>query len=264
MKKRTRRKTNLKKRILLLLVSLSIFSVLCFYYNKNTNDHRVPVARQEEVPNIPNVSVSVVTEPLPVGTEESSKGISSNQSAKAEEVLPDPIVEMDFDITDIVKTIGNVNPDYIKIIEENLSLLPEELVQHFVSNGWKLYLTTEDIAKVYLGRKYESAMAVTVYSLKLIVIENREEAVKESVIHEFGHYLDYVLGFPSLSNEFHDFYVTEASTFKSNIPNASCVSDEREFFAETFYYSIVDLFKCTPKALQYVQFQLSVFLKGDV
>lgn len=153
----------------------------------------------------------------------------------------------------IVQSIGNVEQKYIDIVEEQLLTLPPVLVNMFINEGWQLCVTTEDIAHVYYNDKYSSVLATTEYKTKRIIIEDRDEAVIGSVQHEFGHFLDYISGKLCWSEEFKKIYIEEAPKFKANIENSSCVRDEQEFFAETFYYLIMDNSKCTPKAKEFIE-----------
>lgn len=154
----------------------------------------------------------------------------------------------------IVQSIGKVDSDYINTVEENLKFLPSFLVDSFMEHGWEIYVTTEDIAHTYFDDKYLKVRAVTMYTNKEILIEDREEAVGLlTVAHEFGHYLDDLNGTPSWSDEFYEIYEEEVETFKSQISNSSCVSNEQEFFAETYGYLVVDPSKCTPRAAMFVQ-----------
>lgn len=153
----------------------------------------------------------------------------------------------------IVQMIGDVEQKYIDTVEEQVLTLPSALVNYFINEGWELYVTTENIAHVYYNDKYKSVLATTEYNAKRIIIEDREEAVIGSVQHEFGHFLDYLNGKPCWSEEFKRIYIEEVEIFKSNINNSDCVRDEQEFFAETFYYLIMDDSKCTPKAKEFVE-----------
>lgn len=167
----------------------------------------------------------------------------------------------------VVKQIGNVDPANISIVEDELFLLPDGLLEYFITDGWEIYVTDEDIAEVYFNGKYKSVMEATIYSKKWIVIENREEAVLSSPLHAFGHYLDYINGspvyseadLPSSSDEFKAITDEEMEIFKSNIPNSSCVRNTQEFYAETFYYYLTCPSKCTPEAFEFMKSQIEIF-----
>lgn len=145
---------------------------------------------------------------------------------------------------------------WVDKVNRELAYVPENIKQHFVNSGWHIYITTENIAQTYFNGIYNSVRGATFPGT--IVIETRNIAVSTAVCHEFGHYLDYTLGFPSSSAEFSDIYNEEVSTFKSRIPNSSCVSSPAEFFAETFYYICKDPSKCTPQAAEFVRYRMGL------
>ncbi len=139
-------------------------------------------------------------------------------------------------INGIGETKGNVDIYYLNLLNSELNKIPQPLLNAFKNKGWHIYVTDENIAKVYFGSKYSSVQGVTIYKDKIILIEARKVAISESTIHEFGHFVDYATGFNSNTRYFKNVYNEEAETFKSKIINSSCVRDEQELFAEGFFY----------------------------
>ena len=78
-------------------------------------------------------------------------------------------------------------------------------------------------------------MALTVYSDKIIYLDNRTAAA-DAILHEAGHAIDSSLSFVSNSAEFNEIFSAEKNTFCSfhstNVNNTSTTS---EYFAEAFY-----------------------------
>lgn len=179
---------------------------------------------------------------------------SKKENAKDTKIIP-------------IQIIGKVDQENIRIIEEQLKLLPVELVDAFLKdeNHWNFYITDEDIRDKYYAGKGSRCMGVTVYDYHQIEVENRADAAENAPIHEMGHFLDYEIRktmnmnqYPSLTPEFIQIYEKEANQFMTNIENGGCVSNSREFFAETFYYYVKDSSKCTPEAAEYIQSQLNI------
>jgi hypothetical protein len=156
-------------------------------------------------------------------------------------------------VAGIVESKAGASQDWVNKANQRLALVPENIKASFVNNGWHIYVTGENIAQTYFGGAYNSVRGATSADGKFIVIETRDVAVKTATIHEFGHYLDSATGWPSATAEFADIYNAEVGTFKAQIPNASSVRNEQEFFAETFYYVLVDGSKCTPRAKEFVE-----------
>ena len=160
-------------------------------------------------------------------------------------------------VSGIAETKGNVDIYYLNMLNNELNKLPKSALNSFKRNGWHIYVTNENIAKTVFNGRYKSVQGVTIYRNQVILIEARENAIKESALHEFGHYVDYITGFESDEKPFKTIYNKEVETFKSRIINSSCVRDEQEFFAETFYYMYKNPNKCTPQALEFVKNKLN-------
>lgn len=159
----------------------------------------------------------------------------------------------------IVKSFGNIENSYIKQAENAIMCIPSKLVESFIENDWKIYVTEEDINQVHFKGKYDRVKGMTSYENKFIKIENKDDAIKDGVFHEFGHYVDYINEFPSKRDEFKQIYKEEVNIFKSQTKNPEAVSNEGEFFAEIFHYMLEDPSICTTKAKQYVKAQLNMF-----
>ena len=153
----------------------------------------------------------------------------------------------------LVQKDGSVADKYVTKANKQMNKLPDKLVQKFRSNGWTIEVTDKNLAKTYFDGKYSSVRGVTIYSQKKILIEDRDVAVENSPLHEFGHFIDYTTGLTSRTSEFKSIYKEECDTFKKRIPNASSVRDEMEFFATVFCYYYKDSSKLTPKAKAYIE-----------
>lgn len=153
----------------------------------------------------------------------------------------------------IAESYAGASRDWVDKVNQQLAYVPENVKARFVSEGWHIYITTENLAQTYFAGVYNSVQGVTDYAGKTIKIETRNAAVNGAVVHEMGHFVDYILGTPSMSSEFTQIYNEEVATFKSGITNSSAVRDPMEFFAETFEYMYKDPSKCTPKAKAFIE-----------
>ncbi len=151
---------------------------------------------------------------------------------------------------------GNVDSYYLSLLNKELNKLPSNVLNKFVNSGWHIYVTNENIAKTVFNGEYSSVQGVTIYRDKTILISAKESCIRESTIHEFGHFIDYTYNFSSNSIVFKNIYKEEVDLFKSRITNSSCVRDEQEFFAETLYYMYKNPSKCTEKAYEFVNNKL--------
>lgn len=259
-----------KRCIIILIVSLGIFidvfTICCFKNrekispkseskeiisigeNKVINDDNVVIEYEEEnsqeINEIQEIEYfSYEPEMIPIQPYDGEFEKVEEAEEIEEVVMPEKLVQV----------IGNVKDSKVEILENLVWQNDEDILKAFVSNGWNVYITDENIAKVYFNGKYKSVIALTRYSKKQIIFEDRSESeLKEAVFHEFGHFFDYLNCFPSQTVEFDEIYNEEVNDFKNNISNSECVFDKMEFFAEVYNYFITDPVKCTPRALEYI------------
>ena len=107
-----------------------------------------------------------------------------------------------------------------------LCRVPEAILKVFEDMGW-----TYTVNFPYLSQLSEqngaSCTGATVYSAKRIYVSEAE-----STLHEFGHFLDYVLQRPSENERFFEREAPAASTFLREY----ALTTPREYFAEYFAY----------------------------
>lgn len=149
---------------------------------------------------------------------------------------------------------GYVDDGYVDIVNQQLSVIPAHLQDAFVQDGWSVYVTNINIGQTYYPGQFDMVMATTNYEEHRILIEDRMDAVYESPIHEMGHWFDLYLGFVSNTEFFQEIYNAESASF-IRAYGTDCVRDEMEFFAEGFWYYIVN-----PSTLKSVSPQLYYFL----
>lgn len=140
----------------------------------------------------------------------------------------------------------------LNLLNTELNKLPRNVTDKFVKSGWHIYVTDENLSEKYFANKYNKVQGLTNYDKKTILIANNQRYIKESTIHEVGHFIDYYYGYISYEDDWIKIYNEEKDSFKKNITNSSCVRNSREFFAETVYYIYIDPSKCTPKAKKYI------------
>ena len=151
-----------------------------------------------------------------------------------------------------INVIGLVEKNHITQVEENIKLVPDKIIENFEEEGWNFYITTNNLSKEYFNNNYEKVWGVTSFNEKVIKVANDTYGIETAVIHELGHYFDYMNQFPSSSYEFKRIYAEEIDKFRMDVGAEFLILNEKEFFAQTFYYSIKDPSRCTPQALSYI------------
>jgi len=134
---------------------------------------------------------------------------------------------------DLCEKNGSVDTYWTELVNQTLSILPNSIIQAFKDSGWHIYVTDMNIDAVYYNSQFGAVMATTNYGEYRILIEDRNDAVIESPVHEIGHWFDWYNGYTTNSSEFDNIYNTETSAFK----NAFLVNfyyDKMELFAEGF------------------------------
>ena len=107
-----------------------------------------------------------------------------------------------------------------------LQKIPEPIRQAFAERGWQYTIDYE-----YLARLSEelnmSCTGATNYGSRQITVSSAG-----ATVHEFGHFLDELMGFPSQTK---DFYQEEAET-TAVLLRPYALTNEREYFADCFVY----------------------------
>lgn len=163
---------------------------------------------------------------------------------------------------EIIESV-EATPEYVAIAEEQLLLIPSQIISYFRDNGWKIRMENADIGKKYFSDEGDTVRGFVKPDKKIIVIKNSEKAAFFSVPHEFGHYLDIVMEYPSSTDEFKEIYREEVEILKNqrDIGDETLLTNEKEFFAETFEYLVRNSSKCTPRAREYVQECIYEFIR---
>lgn len=106
--------------------------------------------------------------------------------------------------------------------------IPESMMQSFAEKDWRYVIDFDYLAK--LSKEYDlGCTGVTIYEGRKIIVSSAE-----STIHEFGHFLDGMMGFPSRTK---GFYQRESASAASLL-RTYALTDAQEYFADCFVYWI--------------------------
>lgn len=109
-----------------------------------------------------------------------------------------------------------------------LRRVPEPILRAFADSGWTYAVDFRHLAG--LSRRYgTSCTGAADYGEKHIYVSEAK-----ATVHEFGHFLDSILGFPSERSSFYEAEAGAASAFLRAYAGTSC----REYFADYFAYYI--------------------------
>ena len=107
-----------------------------------------------------------------------------------------------------------------------LQKIPEPIRQVFAEKGWQYMIDCEYLASISDQRNL-NCIGVTDYENRQIVVSSAE-----ATVHEFGHFLDKLMGFPSQTE---GFYKEESGTAAALL-RPYALTSEREYFADCFVY----------------------------
>lgn len=144
-------------------------------------------------------------------------------------------------LKNVCKEHMNPNSGYKNKVNKELGKLPYYLLNQFNDDGWKIYVTGGDIGEFAFNGRYGQCLGGTLASKKKIYIEDRDKAVYESVIHEFGHYVDFrdLNNCITNSDKFMKAYNEEQNKLRNTF-GITCYWSKREAFAESFYFYFKD------------------------
>lgn len=125
-------------------------------------------------------------------------------------------------------------------LNERLALVPENVMNALIADGWQIILTSENLSERYFQGILSTVNAVTDSTIKTIWINETERAITKSAIHEVGHYLDFKFGIINTSPEFVSIYEAEKRSFKVVDGSAGYArTSSQEYFAEAFQQCIL-------------------------
>ena len=128
----------------------------------------------------------------------------------------------------ILETIPLNNKEGVHLNSYLLELqkIPEPIRQAFAERGWQYTIDYEYLARLSEERNM-SCIGATNYGSRQITVSSAE-----ATVHEFGHFLDELMGFPSQTE---GFYQAESGT-AAVLLRPYALTNEREYFADCFVY----------------------------
>ena len=102
------------------------------------------------------------------------------------------------------------------LAQTKLALLPSNVKDAFLNDGWDIILTDMDLNLTFYNGKYTEVLGNTIYGEGIIYIKSDEQAVNQAILHEIGHWLDFHLGYVADSDEFRTIFEKEANSYIQN------------------------------------------------
>lgn len=120
-----------------------------------------------------------------------------------------------------------------KTVDEYISVIPRSILFMFQKYGWHIILTNRRNLEQEYGYDYE-IYGLTDYDRQQIIIYAKDEsAIQQSLYHEFGHFLDYLLDL-SGEKDWFDIWNEEKEYYDSAIFTQA--DNPAENFADAFLW----------------------------
>lgn len=129
---------------------------------------------------------------------------------------------------------GSVPESVLNAVKSNWATIQGNVRQAIKNNGWTIEVTSNDYASPY-GYSVNGILALTVYNNKVSYIGIRKGSAS-ATIHEVGHIVDSIHGYPSSGEEFTNIWGSEKDSFASAFStHSSNYNSTGEYFAEAFW-----------------------------
>lgn len=139
------------------------------------------------------------------------------------------------------------NSNFVNAVIKQLSYIPTEILIDFENKGWKICIASEEEicsklgereARLYSKDEGQFLKGYTKINDKTIYLTYNSITLRDNtIIHEIGHYYDIENAWASCTEEYRNIYEKEKSSLNSTTTQ---ISSNRELFAETFEYVILE------------------------
>ena len=143
---------------------------------------------------------------------------------------------------ELIFIYGEAKKNDIRALQKELSKAPEWLIEDFISNNGRIYLTSIPIGKLqenYIVENdddYANTIGLFVKRKGTLKtwIYNSPLTIEKAALHELGHYLDWHFGHSSKSSSFLMIFEQEKLAFLEIDDNTYHISTAAEYFAACF------------------------------
>lgn len=159
-----------------------------------------------------------------------------------------------FKVPDYIYVGSGVMQYQLDVLLNQIKLLPKQYLEGFIECEWKIILTNESEWKLNDGKR--NKIAYIIPELFEIYINSVTLEEKDSIFHEFGHYIHLKeQAKRKYKKEFKEIYEYEKIIFLKIDCLEYCIKDEKEYFAQAIRHYIIcseTLKKYAPRTYQYI------------
>lgn len=132
---------------------------------------------------------------------------------------------------------GSISSQFVFTIENVETYLPDDTLAAFIADGWHITVTSaQDLTTLAKDLDSDtsgySVVGLTDPNTKTIWLDASTSSIIGAMLHEFGHYVDYNLGWPSKTDAFAALYDSEHDAY--SIYGSYAANNPTEMFANLY------------------------------
>lgn len=238
----------MRKLIGTICIVLGIIICYDFYINYRNNANSIKYMYNDDFERINNISTEVPErsvyelsyfslDNIDIKFSKLNQEVTNTETEVIDSGLNDTQKQYIEKYKDIIVCDGVISDISLYIITKRLDALPSNVLALFKSNSWSVRIVDYQLESIDWGTDNTGSFtALTDINNKTIWIENTNNALANSTCHEFGHFVDYISGLTSGSEDFNTIYLSERNIFNDSTreSNKYAISSTSEYFASVF------------------------------
>ena len=268
------------KKLNITLIVISVIFILFFIpraYNAYQNNLKVETVRPGTV-NSTDASESneIITQKMTemtteAGTKVTAEKVTENTTEAVTEVATEKTTDNTIEVSENTESAEEIKlskeelvyPDFFEVqdgydpdiaaeVLRYYYMIPENVRSSFENNGWKVICSATPVEEIC---GFDYSIRGCTDEDKMVIYINNKECTKNTIIHEMGHYIEYVCDYPEHTDEFAIIYNEEVNTFLSETSSGpENTGTVCEYFAEAYYQIVQEpsVKDKIPKTYEYI------------
>lgn len=238
----------MRKLVGIICIVLGMLICYDFYINYSNNANSIKYMYNNDFERISNINTEVQEcsvyelsyfslDNVNIKSSKLNQEVTDTKTERVDSELNDTQKQYIEKYKDIIVCDGVISDISLYIITKRLDALPSNVLALFRSNSWSVRIVNYQLESIDWGTDNTGSFtALTDINNKTIWIESTNNALANSTCHEFGHFVDYISGLTSDSEDFNTIYLSERYMFNDSTreSNKYAISSPSEYFASVF------------------------------